>query len=833
MPRAAFCLILAALCGCATGPSAPTGPEHEPQLIEPTEHLPAPDHADVPKDIKHLGAMVPRWTVAGDGRAGISPTHVYQLSSAQGELRALSTKNGSALWRTPVQPLVDSKPVWHQGHVLVATAFGLSAYSESNGERAWTWPGRIKDLLVTEEALFVLGQPKGSNGQLQELDGRTGDVRWARPCAATCELLHAQGLSVLVSPVQGRLLRIENGKITRTLSGLKDMRGGSLLGDDVLVVTSTAVTRTASGDGGWSIGLPRVRGARMVGPHLLVDRGDALLALAPKTGEVHSTITLSSDLQDTLRLELATHLPEGQMLVPTHDLFGAAPVYLLIRDDGTLRVLRYGLPGLVNLSVHGPQVLYEGRSHLVYSGTRRRGAPLRHYETLDQDVAQQLDTLATPPADLAQSRGHSRALQWLRRLGKPAFQQALHAKIAGAEPKNLDGLLSALEPTDSADAQVLTQAAWRLSLGPASLPAAHARNRALQALPEPWPTPFWRYVLTAAPRWLAELPSSGTPIHGPSPETRSQQPRHPGARAQAHALRTLDTLQLVADRALSQGDALELWSALAPAVHAQRSNLPCPWPASLLSGRHPAVPRCPLTVPPPGALLSDNAQLAIWRAAAAGHADDVWTMSRTGGRWGPARLSGVQSASVEAATVQTVPSVRAMDRDRDRDGLSDLLEARWGTHPRRDDTDRDGLPDARDPSPSCPTPAEDDGPQQVRSALAQTVAALQPRATVWIDGSAQCLSATLLSGPLLRPDSQSSFPAGSVLSVDVLDADATAKALRTARASGQLRGDPSAPSLVLRYGIVHGPLDGEGATVIFVQRGERWHAVAWVDRWQS
>ncbi|CAN0528403.1 unnamed protein product, partial [Laminaria digitata] len=106
------------------------------------------------------------------------------LSAAQGELRALSTKNGAVQWRTSVQPLDGSRPVWHAGHVLVATRLGLVAYAESSGQRAWTWPGEVKDLLVTDEALFVLGRPQGSNGQLQQLDVRTGAPKWARPCGA-------------------------------------------------------------------------------------------------------------------------------------------------------------------------------------------------------------------------------------------------------------------------------------------------------------------------------------------------------------------------------------------------------------------------------------------------------------------------------------------------------------------------------------------------------------------------------------------------------------------------------------------------------------------------
>ncbi|CAN0557925.1 unnamed protein product, partial [Laminaria digitata] len=92
--------------------------------------------------------------------------------------------------------------------------------------------------------------------------------------------------------------------------------------------------------------------------------------------------------------------------------------------------------------------------------------------------------------------------------------------------------------------------------------------------------------------------------------------------------------------------------------------------------------------------------------------------------------SGLQSAELTAATFEALPSARSLAKDRDGDGLSDLLEARWGTDPRRKDSDRDGLGDELDPSPSCPTPSADVAPQQLRTLLAQTLVGLQPRATV-------------------------------------------------------------------------------------------------------
>jgi hypothetical protein len=45
-------------------------------------------------------------------------------------------------------------------------------------------------------------------------------------------------------------------------------------------------------------------------------------------------------------------------------------------------------------------------------------------------------------------------------------------------------------------------------------------------------------------------------------------------------------------------------------------------------------------------------------------------------------------------------SVRAVERDSDRDGWTDLEEARLGLNPRSNDSDGDGFPDGNDPSPN-------------------------------------------------------------------------------------------------------------------------------------
>lgn len=844
MRRTLISLALLSLFGCAAAPQVGPRPEDDAQLIEPTEHPADPKFASVPRDLKDLGGIVPRWTLPGGPLVAMGPDRVFHLVHAQDELQALDKKNGARVWSAAVHAQPEARPVFVAGQVLVPTPTGLVSLSAADGTQTWAWAGLVEDLLVTAHSVFVLGVPEGSQGQLLELDPQTGASRWARACLATCELWHAADGAVLLAPVEGRLQRVEAGRVTRAVSGLKGVQGAELLGEDLLVVTATAVTRSSTEGPRFSTAFAHVRAARPVGPHLLVDRGDALVSLHPESGAQQWSIGLSADLQDRLRLGLAVHLPEGQTLVPTEDLFGAGPVYLLVRDDGTLRVVRYGLPHLQTILTDGPGVLYAGRDNFIFSATRRRGAPIRHYQTRGQDVQDQLQRLATPPSSPAQREDQRRTLRWLTRLGRPAYQQALFAKIAGADPEALYGLLGALDMGHAQDRAVARQALWRLSVSPPALDALRARRLGLTILPAPWPKDLWAHLLRQAPRWWAELPAAGSLVHRPGLETLLGRPADPVARAQAEFIEGLAALQVLADRALGEGQTAALWAALAPSLDAPRRNLPCPWPLALVSGDHPAGPRCPLAAPPPGASLSPDATVAVWKAGTLGHPDDLWVMFRRGARWGPALFTGLEAkGSVQlraagrdlevvagASAPQPLPPAAALSRDRDGDGLTDRVELRWGTDPNRADSDRDGRTDREDPSPSC---AADPGPEaEMRGWLAQTVAGLDPRATTWVDGSKTCLSASLPQSPLLRASAQPALPAQSVLSVDTLEGEDKDRALGVARASGQLS-TPPALTLVLRYGVRHGPLDGHGATIVFVLDQGQWRAIAWVDRWRA
>ncbi|MBM3459784.1 MAG: hypothetical protein FJX77_14780, partial [Armatimonadetes bacterium] len=102
-----------------------------------------------------------------------------------------------------------------------------------------------------------------------------------------------------------------------------------------------------------------------------------------------------------------------------------------------------------------------------------------------------------------------------------------------------------------------------------------------------------------------------------------------------------------------------------------------------------------------------------------GNGSDLFVVEKTGKGWGRPLFTGAwtsrtwhlpESKSVRGVPIAKVlrqdwvrlfPSDPHLRRDGDRDGLTDLVEARLGTDPRRADTDRDGLGDAVDPCPNA------------------------------------------------------------------------------------------------------------------------------------
>ncbi|MCA9553463.1 MAG: hypothetical protein KC933_25725, partial [Myxococcales bacterium] len=176
--------------------------------------------------------------------------------------------------------------------------------------------------------------------------------------------------------------------------------------------------------------------------------------------------------------------------------------------------------------------------------------------------------------------------------------------------------------------------------------------------------------------------------------------------------------------------------------------------------------------------------------------------------------------------------------DDDGDGIPMWRESRLGTDPKKADTDGDGVRDAEDPSPSCRWSAPEDDVEALRRQVALRVAGLEPSPHgAWQDLSPRCLPLALAGGPLWRPlgpkGAGPDRPGLSQLTVEVLQGELREQALQEARASGQLVPSTSEALALIRYAVRHGPLDGEGATLIFVRGPDGWRPVGEVRRWIS
>lgn len=826
-------LLLCTVAACATSQDAQRPAAPEPTLVEPTEHPPPPDRAHLPRDLKTLGAMTPRWSVDGGPWAALGEGHVFQLLPRQGELRALTLAGGREAWRVHVYGVEDPRLSPHAvaGAVLLPTAGGLWAARAEDGSEAWRWPGTI-DALAGEDPVFLLGTPVGGARQLFALDPATGEARWAFACPGACALLDAAGGAALLRVGAGRVLRVEGAEVTLEVDGALQAR----LLDDAVVLTDGEVVRAVTSSGPrFTRALPGVEELTAVQGRLLALDGQDLVELDPTSGGDLARIHLDPAIAEHLLLSEARRFPEGELLVPTAPLFGAAAVYLLVRDDGTLRAVRYGLPDLVAVEARGDLALYRGATGVVLSGTRRRGAPVRHYQTPAEDVAEQLAVLATPPIDRAGAQAQRRARAWLARLGRRVVAEPLYAAVAKAEPDALWGLLLALSPEVHQDREVLTQALLRLAVVQGSLPVAHARRVALHALGGALPDDVLRVLEREAPRWLAEAPRAGLGLVDPPADELWMVPADPSAQARAWALMTRAAVGAVVEAAAQRGRDGPLLERMAATRASLRPATPCPWPAGLRGGPSPRPAPCPLQVPPPGATFDPEVRRATWPAPGAGDPHDVWVMFRTGAAWSPPLLTGL---TAQPDLPLDLPAQAVLQRDRDGDGLTDLLEARIGTDPKKADSDGDGIRDAEDPSPSCRWSTPEDDVEALRRQVALRVAGLEPSPHgAWQDLSPRCLPLALAGGPLWRPAAPKGAapdrPGLSQLTVEVLQGELREQALKEARASGQLVSSAGEPLVLIRYAVRHGPLDGEGATLIFARGPDGWRPVAEVRRWIS
>jgi hypothetical protein len=104
-------------------------------------------------------------------------------------------------------------------------------------------------------------------------------------------------------------------------------------------------------------------------------------------------------------------------------------------------------------------------------------------------------------------------------------------------------------------------------------------------------------------------------------------------------------------------------------------------------------------------VLGSSGDLFIAEKTAAGWGTPVFVGVTTRDAWtqkAPKEFRGVPIEKfVETEWIKMLPDDAALRKDSDSDGLTDVVEKRYGTHPNLRDTDKDGLLDSVDPCPNA------------------------------------------------------------------------------------------------------------------------------------
>lgn len=251
--------------------------------------------------------------------------------------------------------------------------------------------------------------------------------------------------------------------------------------------------------------------------------------------------------------------------------------------------------------------------------------------------------------------------------------------------------------------------------------------------------------------------------------------------------------------------------------------------------------------PPESLGMKQDARGRTWmlfHSGVLGNASDLFVVQKQGSKWGqplftgawtgrtftsqaPQAFRGIPVTRLSTTEwIRIFPDDAAIRRDTDRDGLTDLVEARLGTDPAKADTDGDGLADAVDPCPNAaPRPLGD--PEKIIAACVEARFFLED----W--GVPALLSAEKVkpfelygyAGPVLwerspRTDALGKLYGGGVNMIGFHSTNMEAPSgtpFITFGADGK-----TARTVIRRYS---GGLNGDGIEVTLKKIGEEWFVV--------
>jgi len=212
---------------------------------------------------------------------------------------------------------------------------------------------------------------------------------------------------------------------------------------------------------------------------------------------------------------------------------------------------------------------------------------------------------------------------------------------------------------------------------------------------------------------------------------------------------------------------------------------------------------------------------------------DVWT-ERTFRNPAPTAFHGVPLAKLLAGEwLRLFPDDPTLRKDTDGDGLTDLVEARLGTDPKRVDTDGDGVPDAVDPCPCAAPRPLGDTEKIIAACMDARFFAYPWRMAVFDAKGVSPFEFNVYTGTLLWAGGKKRSPldavyGGGVQLIRVYNPDTKTRGQNPV---AQFSPDhKTARTIISRYS---GGLDGDGYEATLKKIGDDWFVVDLVLRYQS